>query len=46
MKNAKLLLFPLATVVLAVIVAIILTWVTATPDERDEISHWVSEKTG
>lgn len=46
MKNAKLLLFPLATVVLAVIVALILTWVTATPDERDEMSHWISEQTG
>lgn len=46
MKNAKLLLFPLATVVLAVAVALILTWVTATPDERDEMSHWISEQTG
>ena len=46
MKNAKLLLLPIATVILAVIVAFILTWVTATPDERDEMSHWISEQTG
>ena len=46
MRNAKLLLFPLATVVLAVIVALILTWMTATPDERDEMSQWISEHTG
>lgn len=46
MRNAKLLLFPLATVVLAVVVALILTWMTATPDERDEMSQWISEHTG
>ena len=46
MRNAKLLLFPLAKVVLAVIVALILTWMTATPDERDEMSQWISEHTG
>lgn len=46
MRNAKLLLFPLATVALAVVVALVLTWVTATPDERDEMSQWVSEQTG
>jgi sortase B len=46
MRNAKLLLFPLATVVLAVVVALILTWMTATPDERDEMSQWISEQTG
>ena len=46
MRNAKLLLFPLATVVLAVVVALILTWMTATPNERDEMSQWVSERIG
>lgn len=46
MRNAKLLLFPLATLVLAMVVAVILTWMTATPDERDEMSQWVSEHAG
>lgn len=46
MRGAKLLLFPLATLLLAVAVALVLTWLTATPDERDEMSQWVSEQTG
>ena len=46
MRNAKLLLFPLATAALAIIVALALTWLTATPDEQDEMSQWVSERIG
>ncbi|MBQ9042236.1 MAG: class B sortase [Eggerthellaceae bacterium] len=46
MRNAKLLLFPLATAALAVTVALVLTWLTATPDERDEMSQWASERIG
>lgn len=46
MKNAKLLLFPLATLVLAVAVALVLTWVTATPEEKGEIADWVHDRIG
>ena len=45
MKNAKLLLFPLVTVILAILVALVLTWLTATPEERDDMSQWIAERT-
>ncbi|MBQ3339962.1 MAG: class B sortase [Atopobiaceae bacterium] len=45
MRNAKLLLLPLATVILAVTVALALTWLTATPDERDDMSRWITGQT-
>lgn len=46
MKNVKMLLFPLGGVALMVAVALILTWVTATPDEKDDIVDWVRDHTG
>ncbi len=46
MHNAKLLIFPLGGLVLMVAVALVLTWVTATPHERDDMSYWVSEHIG
>lgn len=40
------LLFPLGGAVLMIAVALVLTWVTATPDEKEDISDWMSEYVG
>ncbi|WP_303132839.1 class B sortase [uncultured Olsenella sp.] len=46
MKNAKMLLFPLGGIVLMVAVALVLTWVTATPDEKNLIADWIEDYIG
>lgn len=46
MHNAKLLIFPLGGLVLMVAIALVFTWLTATPDERDDMSQWISEHIG
>lgn len=46
MHNARLLIFPLGGLALMVAVALVLTWLTATPDERDDMSQWISGRIG
>lgn len=46
MKKAKTLLFPLGGALLMIAVALVLTWVTATPGEKEGISDWMSGHIG
>lgn len=46
MHDMKKLIFPLGGLVLMITVALILTWMTAAPDEKAGISDWVSSHIG